>query len=287
LAYRANALPELSWQAAMGQAKNSRRLSQRLLSDHPNCCFCGGGTNATSVDHVPPKIVFWGKRRPAGLEVPACRACNQGTRKLDQVAGIFSRILVDSTPPPDGEAEFERILGSVARDFPGWQRESVPSPAQVAAFGAQFGSSTPGQPANIGPLATDALNVVGAKLGFALHYQFTKTIVPPGGIVNVRFETNASLPPRGLPAELTKHLGPAMVLKQGTWTTDGHFAFRSVATPDGTAGVYLAHVGRAFLTTSFVFCDGRVAPAASRSSRTFRPGDLQHVDATAMARYKA
>jgi hypothetical protein len=113
----------------MGQANVNRRLTARRLAQHPLCCFCGGKTPATSLDHVPPKIVFWGKRRPNGLEMPACDACNQGTKKLDQAAGLFARITVTDKSSQDQE-EFARIAGSVSRCFPGWNYEIVPNSKQ-------------------------------------------------------------------------------------------------------------------------------------------------------------
>lgn len=271
----------------MGQAKNKQRITKRLLSTHRFCCFCGGLTEATSTDHVPPRIVFWGKHRPAGLEVPACDACNQGTRKLDQVAGIFSRIRVAGDHSPKDRAEFGRIVDSVSRSFPGWNSEMMPSEAQIAAFHGKFGLAGKDMlPANLGPLSHDAIYVVGAKLGFALHYQLAGKIVPPDGFVVVRFETNASIPEGGLPAEFTRHLGPPAMLAQGQWTTDGHFAYRSAIVPGGAAGAYVSHIGRAFLTIAFVFCDGREISNETSQSRIFRPGDLKRADATAIARYR-
>ena len=117
----------------MGQAKVKQRLTERLLAKHPICCFCGGSTQATSADHVPPRIIFWGKRRPQGLEMPACHACNQGTRKLDQVAGLFARITVVDKSDQD-QQEFGEIAKSVSQCFLGWAKELIPSPGQRDEF---------------------------------------------------------------------------------------------------------------------------------------------------------
>jgi hypothetical protein len=269
----------------MGEAKKKQRIAQRILAQHRSCCLCGGQRLATSIDHVPPKIVFWGKRRPSGLEVPACGPCNQGTRKLDQAAGLFARIRVGDTSP-EQQAEFERIAQSVTQNFPGWTSELAPTPAQARAFHDRFGDKlATAEPANLGPLADDAIYTIAAKLGLALHYTIASQIVPPAGSVVVRYETNASLPENGLPAELLEQLSPVAHLTQGEWTSDGHFAYRRAVLRDGAGGVYLAHVGRAFLIVAFVFLDGRAIPSIGRHSRTFRPGDLEHADAKALARY--
>jgi hypothetical protein len=269
----------------MGEAKIKRRLTQRLLNEHKFCCYCGGETPATTIDHVPAKIVFWGKRRPEGLESPSCKACNEGTRKLDQAAGLFARLRIANEPLRQ-QVEFFQIAKQLSRDFPGWQREMNPSAAQLYDFRRRFGR-VDGVPANFGPLAEDAVYTLGAKLGFALHYKLSGNIVPPDGIVSVLYETSASVPEGGmLSPEITNFLGPTVVLKQGEWTTDGHFSYRPFVAEDGALGVYHAHIGRSFQTVSVVFCDGR-HPPMNRPVRTFSPGDLQRADLTAIARYSA
>ena len=48
----------------MGEAKRRKKLSARILEKHPFCCYCGGNERATTIDHVPAKIVFPYKRAP-------------------------------------------------------------------------------------------------------------------------------------------------------------------------------------------------------------------------------
>ena len=151
------------------------------------------------------------------------------------------------------------------------------------AFGGIIGHAEPG---NIGPLAQDAMHTVGAKLGFGLHYHRTGKIVPAEGFVETRFRTNAEIYLRGLPPELMRDLGPVAVLAQGELTSDGHFGYRSVSSPDGTLGLYVAHLGRAFITISSVVFDATEMPATtSGQARRFHPGDLQQADARARSRY--
>ena len=44
---------------------------------------------AETIEHAPPKILFTKSHRPAGLEVPACKRCNNGSSSQDQVAAYF------------------------------------------------------------------------------------------------------------------------------------------------------------------------------------------------------
>jgi len=128
---------------------------------------------------------------------------------------------------------------------------------------------------------------IGAKLGFALHYHHTGRIVPPGGLVETRFRTNAEIYLHALPPELVQDLEPVAVLAQGEWTSDGHFGYRSASSPDGTLGLYVAHLGRGFITVSSVVFDATEMPTTTTGkARRFHPGDLQHADAVALARYQ-
>jgi hypothetical protein len=106
----------------MGEAKRKKRLSARILQEHPFCCYCGGGVAATTIDHVPAKILFPYKRRPRGLEVPACTACNKANSKFDQMAGVFSRVSKQDPVVTDRD-EFKKLVANVHKDFPGWASE--------------------------------------------------------------------------------------------------------------------------------------------------------------------
>lgn len=66
----------------MGQG---RKKKQRFKEDHPFCCFCGGGSPTTTIDHVPNRASFPKREGPEGYEFPACDACQNDTR-LDEIA---------------------------------------------------------------------------------------------------------------------------------------------------------------------------------------------------------
>ena len=72
---------------------NARSSVLGFFEKHPFCCYCGGAEKATTIDHVPAKIMFPNKHRPAGLEVPSCSPCNRGTSKFDQMAGVSAASL--------------------------------------------------------------------------------------------------------------------------------------------------------------------------------------------------
>jgi hypothetical protein len=268
----------------MEEGRKRKRLTAQLLEGHPYCCFCGGGVAATTADHVPAKIMFWGKRRPKGLEVPACKSCNNGTKALEQLCSIFARVSIADERTPEERAELSQICTAVSRAFPGWQRELFPDSEQIRKIEAQF-AEVPGdvKMARIGPLVQDAIYNVGAKLGFALHYHLTGLSVPATGCIEVRYETNHSLQSRELPPELLAELGPPEMLKQGEWTTFGHFAYRPAWIADGSGSMFLCHLGKALLFILFVVSNAEMLPSTSKAMRRVHPGDLQRADANARA----
>src|SRR6476661_4761778 len=114
----------------MGEVSRRRRITARKLEAHPFCCFCGGRTPATTIDHVPARIMFPDRRRPAGLEVPACVPCNEGTRLHETIAVVFSRISVFDDPPIVNQAEFARICRAARNASPAWAAEMAAGTAQ-------------------------------------------------------------------------------------------------------------------------------------------------------------
>ncbi|MCR6732614.1 MAG: hypothetical protein NVV83_00210 [Afipia sp.] len=76
----------------MGQKKQKDSRYQRLLKAHPACCFCGGGTASTTVDHVPPQACFPPGFFPEGFEFPACTSCNGQSKKDDQIFAYYAQL---------------------------------------------------------------------------------------------------------------------------------------------------------------------------------------------------
>jgi len=72
----------------MGDRARRRR---EFLKKHPLCCFCGGTTPATTIDHVPSRQLFNNKGWPEGYEFPACELCNGAARDAEQVVAMLAR----------------------------------------------------------------------------------------------------------------------------------------------------------------------------------------------------
>jgi hypothetical protein len=238
----------------MGEAQHKRRRRQAFLNQHPICCYCGGTTPAITVDHVPSIQMFALRKRPKGLEVPACESCNRATRQHEQVAAMLGRIY--PVGPTEAEREeVRRILHSVSNNNPGLIEEMIPSLSQLHRF-AQSGTSLRfdgAGPLNVsGPLVNRSVQIYGAKLGFALHYTTTGRIIPPGGGVAVRWYSNDDAVTGEIPLELLKILGPPQTLKQGKWSADNQFNYAFAIAEDGKMATYYSTFRRSFAVISLV-----------------------------------
>lgn len=143
----------------MGEKNN--RLARALMKQ-PNCVYCGGSAPGTSVDYCPPIAIFDLNWRPRGLEFTACHDCHEGTRKMDAIVAMLSRLLAPpgKEPPkaetekyikgflhnhPDMAAMFDTRSSYMPTDFEGREVHAIPvtDPARLAniveAFGARLG----------------------------------------------------------------------------------------------------------------------------------------------------
>lgn len=246
----------------MGEAKQNQTTVQRFLVDHPICCYCGGKTLATTIDHIPSRQLFWQKHRPKGLEVPACASCNAKTRNIEQGIALMSRIY----PSPANEQqreELSKISKAVRNNIPGLVEELLDLDKTKLAL-AMKGRRMPvdGNPLNAsGPILTDIINTFGLKLGLALHYLHTSKVVPPEGGVAVRWYSNADMFDERIPLEAMREvLGPAQTLKQGKWEVSQQFAYASATVEDGAAGAYYVWFRQSFSILCAVALDRSALP---------------------------
>jgi hypothetical protein len=106
----------------MPSVQSMKKLGRkkRFLINHPFCCFCGGTEAATTIDHIPPKACFPDGYWPDEFEFPACQACNQGSRRDDQLFGFYSQLLDfnESNRTPADAAKMTKLRDAVACNYP-------------------------------------------------------------------------------------------------------------------------------------------------------------------------
>ncbi|MGF1623957.1 MAG: hypothetical protein ACFCVH_03660 [Alphaproteobacteria bacterium] len=251
----------------MGEARRKKEGRTSFLARHPCCCYCGGATPATTLDHVPSRQMFALRRRPKGLEVPACEACNRATRHHEQVAAMLGRFYPDSDDAAE-QHEMRRIMEAVSRNVPGLLEGMQPSAGQQLRF-IRSGVRPPGLGGALncnGPLLNEAIQKFGAKLGFALHYHLTGRIVPRAGGVAVRWYTNYDAMTRGIPSSLFRILGEPETLRQGRWSVSDQFAYAYAIKTGSSTGAYFSTFRRSFAVLSWV-CEDRARLGDAAESR--------------------
>ena len=79
---------------SLGEAKTRSRRTSDILADEPRCIYCD--QKPSTVEHMPPRMMFRGKQRPSGMEFASCEACNPGTSNADLTASLFARLHVET-----------------------------------------------------------------------------------------------------------------------------------------------------------------------------------------------
>ncbi len=173
----------------MGEAGRKRqRASDRrveLLRDHPWCCFCGGGTPATTVDHVPARICFRRREPPEGYEFPACEECNAAAKRSELIVGFYIRTFDHDDNNLDGQ-DIHRLVRGMANNAPEMLPERIWSVGEVRRTHrdrglvlkrGQFRDDVPVM--QVPPATHPHFELFNRKLQAALHYRVTGKILTP------------------------------------------------------------------------------------------------------------
>lgn len=236
----------------MGQGK--RRL-ERMIGEQPWCIYCGATTPGASVDHMPPITIFDNRRRPKGMEYLACDPCHNGTRALDLLAGLLSRMYPDANTP-DARREVAKAFSGLRYNFPALFDELSPSPEQeerAQKAKEQFPGSA-GALA-VGPGIRTLLARFAGRVGLALHYELCREIVPETGAVLVRVFTNASLIDGDFPSDFVEMLGEPKTLRQGSKSVEDQFNYASKGLEDNGMSAHIATFRMSFAVQVFVARD--------------------------------
>jgi hypothetical protein len=240
----------------MGEARARRRAHERMLENHPPCIYCAGHDQATTVEHMPPIMMFDRRQRPKGLEFPTCERCNQGTRLTDLVASLLGRVYPDSNDDPQ-KKDLVKLLSAVSNNVPGLleemmvnehgqyqAREDIPKmPAGAAALRAN------------GPILVHHMRIFGAKLGLALHFEAHGSFVPNEGGVQPMYFTNVSAAKGELPMEIINLLPPPKTLRQGQKEVSGQFSYSFLLTEERRHSVFYAVFRQSFAIAAVTALD--------------------------------
>ena len=163
----------------MSESQQKKKKRQKFLEEYPYCYFCGGVNPSTTIDHVPPRACFPDGYAPDGFELPACKACNKGTKKQDQIFGFYSMVFDFDESKMSLEEhlnKMEKLRKGINNNYP----EAIPDRTYPV---HRVGSIITPKPAaytfRAPPDLEDAIKVMGIKLTHALYFHETGKILIP------------------------------------------------------------------------------------------------------------
>lgn len=239
----------------MSESRAKRRAHDAVFAECPNCIYCAGEVPATSIDHVPPRVIFRGRQRPKGLEFASCQSCNEGTSKADLVAGLLSRLAPDAETDQERD-ELKKLLRETENNVPGLLQEMHISDAEAALTQADLPQPVSGSflRAN-GPLVSAHMQTFATKLGFALYYEATRKVVPGAGAVTARWFSNVERLNGTFPETVFDILLPPQTLRQGKINVADQFLYQWRMTDDDSMAMFLASFRQSFAVLAFAVAD--------------------------------
>ena len=209
----------------MGQAKQKKVTRRAILETEERCIYCAAAPS--TIEHMPPLVLFLKRQRPKGLEFAACQECNNGTKGADAVAALFSRISQADQDPFWENGGGVTLRHTVERDAPGVRDEVFDErKATTRWMRGRTGVLTPKAVIHAdGPLVKAYLDVFAAKLGMALYREHVgKPLAMEGGVQTIWYMNSGLSEKMALAHFSILPIGGS--LKQGTFTAREQFAYR-------------------------------------------------------------
>ena len=219
---------------------------------------------ATTIDHVPPRVVFHGRRRPKGLEFASCKSCNEGTSKADMVAALLSRVAPDAATDEQKD-ELRKMMRDTEINVPGLRDELQLNNLELAAARRRVPlPKTDGFLKTNGPLVSSHMQTFATKLGFALYFEATGKIVPMAGGVTARWFSNVERLDGTFPQTVFDYLLPPQTLRQGKINVADQFGYQWRMTDDEGAAMFLATFRQSFAVLAFAVTDRKKLDVATK-----------------------
>lgn len=156
----------------------SKYTVKKFLQKYPICCFCGGSTPATSIDHVPARAFFIDRKHPVGMEFPACSTCQNSTTDAEDVARLVT-IFQGTSYNPSMIGFFDRNNDSLIRGVVQRKPELIDT-----------GYSIGGNPIiRLGEEVQNKIVECQRKISLALYYRITGRILRPDQCMALTFLT--------------------------------------------------------------------------------------------------
>jgi hypothetical protein len=261
----------------MGQARQKQTRLQQMQTKQPWCIYCGGTTHGTNVDHMPPTGVFDLRKRLAGMEYLSCEPCREGTRKMDAVAGLLSRLYAMKPGTPAITQEIRKCIAGVGRNVPKVLSEMhVEKDLRGVRHDAHTALPDASAVLSTGSTASSYLTAFGARVALALHFELTREILPAMGGMFVRWLSNHAIVDNEIPEDFLALLGAPQSLKQGRLTLEDQFQYSSLA-EGAERSAHFATFRVSFAIQAFVVRDFAEIEHIVKDypDKVFRPGFLK------------
>ncbi|VTZ22345.1 conserved hypothetical protein [Methylocella tundrae] len=247
----------------MGEKKSA---TKRLLEKYAYCCLCGGGVKANTREHVPPKALFDRSHRPNQMVVPACSACNEGTRTGDTVAAIVARWGF-SEPTTAEREDSQRLIRGIANNHPDIQLEWLQNSGSVSQRQARrhlasYGAPIPNEAKfiTIGPATLPYLNQFALKLTLGIYFEQTLRCFPSTGLFRAFLRFKEDFRGTGLPQKIIDIAGDPLALAQGAWNTREQFEYRAKYNPENGLFIHASRLRMGLFIVGMASEDRSVLP---------------------------
>ena len=206
---------------------------------------------AETIEHAPPKIMFTKSHRPAGLEVPACKRCNNGSSSQDQVAAYFClaqavELYNDDSGSSDEYASLLKTAEGVLNNHPELKTAFQPAGQQVFQVSGTAQSLTKYKIDN--HIFEKYLEPWAAKQVLAYWYDQTGKCANNQTTILVRWITLYDLSNSEDLVKFAQGFPDFTNLAQGKWETPQQFFVKHNINPEEGLGMFLFsyHSGVAF-----------------------------------------
>jgi hypothetical protein len=261
----------------MGEAKRKLSATQRLISQFPDCCLCGGLRPSTTREHMPPRSLFDKSHRPDEFVMPACGECNRTTSTADLVVSLVSRWDFSSTQQEN--VDHSRLVARLRMQAPEliaeWTAPDVEEARKARLHLLSQGVPVPACAAMnaIGELTILQLNLFAHKAVLALHFHHFRHPLSNAGRVCAFWRTKEDARD-GIPAVFLEMLPGYATITQGQWSEQDTFDYRfNLNEAEGLLGCFARF--RRFFVFGFTVSDAACLPPDDLD--WIRPSDLASI----------
>ncbi len=241
------------------------------------CIYCSNAPN--SLEHMPPKSMFFDKNRPSGMEFATCLSCNNGTSAADLVASFMARLSPHGEITDKDFNEALKLRSRIDGKCPGLiERAFSNGDSHWTTARAPNGLFLPVRQLNVGtPEMHKHLSVFSAKLGMALYREYVGEALPLSGLVYYQHFLNAGLAQRTARSILSI-LPESATLRQGRINVLGQFIVRfNTDQKSIVAALSRFHNGLAIFTIATATPDAHVPRGFMAQLSYMPPGQLLNV----------